>query len=172
MFCPNCGTENQKEVKFCRKCGVSLALVSQALTGQLPEQTLSKHERRELRREEKRNRPPSMEKGVKDTIAGVGFIVAAIAVFFFAPAGKIWFWSFFFPAFGLLSKGIPEIMAARKYAQGQSLSSPNQVAIPPPPQAIDYRAPQTGELLLPPPPSVTEGTTKFFDQPNNRTNES
>src|SRR5262245_24201860 len=122
MFCPNCGTENPGEVKFCRKCGVTLALVPQALTGQLPQQRRNKHERREIRREAKRLRPPSMEKGIKDTIMGFGFIVAAIAVFLYAPAGRIWFWSFFFPAFGCLSRGIPEIIAARKYAQSQLLS--------------------------------------------------
>src|SRR5262245_18040557 len=33
MYCPNCGTQNVEEVKFCTRCGTNLSSVSQALTG-------------------------------------------------------------------------------------------------------------------------------------------
>lgn len=33
MFCPNCGRENSRELKFCVACGTNLEAVSQALTG-------------------------------------------------------------------------------------------------------------------------------------------
>ena len=172
MFCPGCGTDNLNEAKFCRKCGANLALVPQALTGQLPPQRrMSKRERKELRRDARRNRPPSIEQGIKHTIMGLGFIIVSIAIFF-SPGGKGWFWAFLFPAFSLIAKGLPEILAAQKQNGQQLHSSPNQVAIPPPQKTFDYQAPQTGELMPPPPPSVTEGTTRFFDQPNNQAKES
>lgn len=174
MFCPNCGAENPGEAKFCRKCRANLALVPQALTGQLPQQPqqrMSKRERKEFRREERRNRPPSIEQGIRHTIMGLGFIIVSIAIFF-TPGGRSWFWPFLFPAFSLIAKGIPEILAAQKQNGQQIQSSPNQVAFPPPQKTVDYQAPQTGELMPPPPPSVTEGTTRFFDQPNNQAKES
>lgn len=34
MYCPNCATETSIDQKFCRTCGMSLALVSQAMSGQ------------------------------------------------------------------------------------------------------------------------------------------
>jgi hypothetical protein len=33
MYCPSCGSNNQAEVKFCTRCGKSLAFVSEALSG-------------------------------------------------------------------------------------------------------------------------------------------
>jgi hypothetical protein len=163
MFCPKCGTENRGEdIKFCRKCGVTLALIEQALTGQLPTTTAETNKKKG-----KAKRQPTFEHGLKDTIAGVGFLIASIAVFFFAPAGKIWFWSFLFPAFGLLSQGIPEILAAQKLQQTNTsqLHPPApRHAIPPPPTPVDVRVRKTGEIVEPP-PSVTESTTRLFDPP-------
>ena len=49
MYCPNCGSETQTDSKFCRLCGTDLNIVSQALTGQLQtasEQTPSKESQR------------------------------------------------------------------------------------------------------------------------------
>jgi hypothetical protein len=44
MYCPNCGSNNQSEVKFCTRCGTNLGVVSDALgakgsgsTGQIDE---------------------------------------------------------------------------------------------------------------------------------------
>jgi len=34
MYCPNCATETAIDQKFCRSCGMSLALVSQAMSSQ------------------------------------------------------------------------------------------------------------------------------------------
>jgi hypothetical protein len=33
MYCPNCGSQNQADVKFCTRCGTNLAAVTQALAG-------------------------------------------------------------------------------------------------------------------------------------------
>ena len=39
MYCPSCGSDNQNEVKFCRRCGVNLGVVSDALSGRPAEQS-------------------------------------------------------------------------------------------------------------------------------------
>src|SRR5262245_12603967 len=36
MYCPNCATQTSIEQKFCRNCGMSLVLVSQAMSSQSP----------------------------------------------------------------------------------------------------------------------------------------
>jgi len=33
MFCPNCGRDNSRELKFCVACGTNLEAISQALSG-------------------------------------------------------------------------------------------------------------------------------------------
>ena len=39
VYCPSCGSNNQDEVKFCRRCGVNLGVVSDALSGRPAEQS-------------------------------------------------------------------------------------------------------------------------------------
>jgi hypothetical protein len=33
MYCPNCGSNNQAEIKFCTRCGTNLGVVTEALSG-------------------------------------------------------------------------------------------------------------------------------------------
>jgi hypothetical protein len=35
MYCPSCGAQNTEDVRFCRKCGADLRVVSQAVTKRL-----------------------------------------------------------------------------------------------------------------------------------------
>src|SRR4051794_27195205 len=107
MFCPKCGMQSPDGLKYCRSCGTDMETVSKALTGELrPTALESDRRRRRHRRGEEYDdtKPPRLDRAVTNAFVGLGFIVAAIAVFFFAPAGKLWFWSFFFPAFGALGK--------------------------------------------------------------------
>ncbi|MGA9772226.1 MAG: zinc ribbon domain-containing protein [Blastocatellia bacterium] len=39
MYCPNCGSNNQAEIKFCTRCGTNLAVVSDALSGKIAMQS-------------------------------------------------------------------------------------------------------------------------------------
>ena len=42
MFCPNCGTENQEDIAYCRSCGDDLKIISQAMKKHLPLALVSK----------------------------------------------------------------------------------------------------------------------------------
>lgn len=168
MYCPKCSEPNRDDIKFCRKCGANLEMVKDALTGRLPQAstaTPAQHGDKHA---------PSMEHAIQKIFAGLGFIFVAFACLFFAPAGKIWWFWMFIPAFGSLGKGVAEYYGV-KNRQQQSAPHTNQLpqyqqppyqqpAIPPPPASVDYRPRNTGEMAQP--PSVTESTTKLFDPPN------
>lgn len=153
MYCPKCATHNTDETKYCRSCGANLALVPQALTGHLPEQPS-----RRRRRQREHDGPPSLENGITKAFMGIGFLLVAAGAFFFAPAGRIWWFWMLIPAFALLGKGIAEIISMRLGAG--PIQGVSQAGLP--------SATRTGEL--PPqsdavfqPPSVTEQTTRQLD---------
>lgn len=39
MYCPNCGSNNQAETRYCTRCGTNLGIVADALSGKLSEPT-------------------------------------------------------------------------------------------------------------------------------------
>ena len=174
MFCPKCASQNIDRASFCRVCGANISLVPQALTGQLSEARATESDLdggRGRRRKRKQREPPSLERGIVNVFAGLGFLIAAIAIMWKFPAGIFWGWSFFFPAFRSLGRGVAMIVAAR------NLSTKNQPALSPgydwsavPATTVlgnsglplkDVARRQTGELA-PSPPSVTEGTTRHL----------
>ena len=157
MYCPKCATENVDSTKFCRSCGSNLSLVPQALTGRLPEAPLSRHGRRRHRHRED-DGPATLANGITKAFMGIGFMLVAAAVLFFAPAGQTWWFWMLIPAFAMLGKGIAEIVTV-KYASPAPVSAASQTAMP---------TRRTGELpppsdVLYPPPSITEQTTRQLD---------
>ena len=156
MYCPKCASQNNDEAKFCRACGANLSLISQALTGELPPVRHGKSEHKG---------PPSFANGVGTTIGGLGFILAAFGVLYWGPAGEIWWFWMFIPAFGTIGKGVAECLSAKQ--------SPHPSARPPqmmPPQldTNELPAPHITPELSAPPSSVTESTTRLFDESNRR----
>ncbi|HJQ69875.1 MAG TPA: zinc-ribbon domain-containing protein [Blastocatellia bacterium] len=152
MYCPNCAASNSDDTKFCRVCGANLSLVPQALTGQLPKE--QSHGRRGRGR---RDRPATIGGGIQQVSMGVAFLLISMAVGLFAPGGRVWWFWLLIPAFGLLGKGVSEIVNAK-----QSLNSPSaQPVIPPARRAVEMPPHNTGPIV--PPPSVTEGTTRHLD---------
>ena len=156
MFCPKCASQNVDGAHFCRACGANISLVPQALAGQLPvaANEHSTHKDRDKRRE------PTFDEGVRNLVMGFGFIAVAIALAIFGrPIGaQVWWFWMLIPAFGLLGKGIAEIVRF------------NQLKTPPAagPAQMPYAAPRevspssnAGELR-PPVASVTEGTTRHL----------
>jgi hypothetical protein len=176
MFCPKCASQNVDDASFCRVCGANISLVPQALTGQLPEARPTESDldwgRGRRRKRKKQSDPPSLERGIINVFAGLGFLIAAIAIMAKFPGGIFWGWSFFFPAFSSLGRGVAMIVAVRNAsAKNQPALSPgyNRSAAPvttalssgPSPSSPGTAPRRTGELLSPP-ASVTEGTTRHL----------
>ena len=167
MFCPNCATKNIEGAHFCRSCGANVSLLPQALSGQLPaaqDEQLDRYSRRRKRRYEQ-DVPPSFEKGIVNVFMGIGFLVAALAVLFKFPGGFTWGWALFIPSFSCLGRGVAMIVAARKNQPGETggfnpnpMFTPNTGAKAFPGEDQSH---PTNELV-PPVPSVTEGTTRHL----------
>jgi hypothetical protein len=162
MYCPNCGSQNAEGTKFCRTCGANLSLVPQALTGQLPEDRNSRRRRRRHRNEG----PPSLAHGISATFMGIGFVLVALSVFLFAPAGRIWWFWMLIPAFTMLGKGVAEIISARTAWQQLQNNQTTTAAMPPKRQTGEL-PPEPPSYTLPP-ASVTENTTRHLDPNKDR----
>jgi zinc-ribbon domain len=172
MFCPKCAAQNIEGASFCRVCGANISLVPHALTGRLPQaeptdDLVSRVRKRKRQRDE--DRTPSLEAGIVKLFAGLGFIIAALAIMFRFPGGVTWGWALLIPGFSSLGKGVAQIVAARQaqarrlpvaiddsrtFAQRPLNAGPTVTLAEPPTRA-------TGELLQSP-PSVTEGTTRHL----------
>lgn len=154
MYCPTCATPNAEDTKFCRSCGTNLSLVPQALTGRLPDAPSQK--RRNHHREDEG--PATVANGITKAFMGVGFLLVSFGAFFFAPAGRIWWFWMLIPAFAMLGKGVAEIVSARygpNLTQGTTqpvLQPVTRPSVSPPHNEVHF-----------PPPSVTEQTTRQLD---------
>ncbi|MFY9611810.1 MAG: zinc-ribbon domain-containing protein [Blastocatellia bacterium] len=154
MYCPTCATQNGDGTKFCRSCGTNLSLVPQAITGRLPEAPRGRKNRHDF----EHGGPANLGNGITKVFMGLGFVLVSAGAFFFAPAGKLWWFWLLIPAFALLGKGVAEIVTA---LQAQKLNpAANYPAMPPAVNAATL-PPQPGFETLPP-PSVTEGTTRHM----------
>ena len=157
MFCPKCAAQNIEGAHFCRACGANLSLIPHALSGQLPQPSpLDSRISRRLRRRQQ----PSLDEGVRTLVMGFGFIAVAIALAVFGrPIGaSVWWFWMLIPAFGMLGRGISEIVRANQL-KSSSPPPPYQIPNNPPPHSF---ATNTNELR-PSVPSVTEGTTRLLD---------
>lgn len=167
MFCPKCATQNVDGASFCRVCGANISLLPQALSGELPHAQEDYGSRRSRRRKRERDVEPSMEKGIVNVFMGLGFIVAAIAIMLKFPSGMFWGWTLFIPGFSNLGRGVASIVGARRNESLSLRGLRNADAYLPSDrrnEAAPLTAPgarRTGELM-PPVPSVTEGTTRHL----------
>jgi hypothetical protein len=176
MFCPKCGAENTDEASFCRGCGANISLVPQALTGTLEDTRatggvkLSRHERREIERDRRRARrgrkPPSIEGAVVPFCGGIGFIVVALAIMLLLPAGHMWGFWLFIPAFFMIGAGLSEYLRWKEQQKPTQLTGhapPASIPAPPQRAATLPSSPRRDTAEFYPPGSVTEGTTKLLD---------
>ena len=168
MYCPNCAAPIDG-VKFCRSCGSNVSLVPQAMSGQLPQSEASERELHfgvhRLDRHHRRKEPkePGVESAAISFFTGIGFLVAALAVLFYAPAGAKWWWSFMIPAFATIGHGVGEYLRWKEQQRKQAwIERPgNQPIAYAPAQAATLSAPTTSELVKP--SSVTEHTTRHLE---------
>jgi hypothetical protein len=170
MYCPNCAASIDG-VKFCRSCGANVSLVPQALTGQLPEAVTGRGRSRRLRHRDRGSKPPSIESATTTFFTGIGFVLAAILVIRYMPAGYLWGWSFFIPALSCLGQGVGEYLRWHELyhrqlqppVNRQEFNAPyiNPALGQPDPQVEMTSVPTTSSLA--PPPSVTERTTRHLE---------
>ena len=158
MFCPKCATQNLDGASFCRGCGANISLVPQALTGQplqapVPEEMVEegcgpRGTRKEL----------TLDTAFKNMFIGVAFLIISIALSRTIGAGW-WFWMLI-PAFSLMGTGIAQYIRIREREKRTAFAAPRiQPVLSRHDQAV---LPRRTDELMPPVPSVTEGTTRHL----------
>jgi hypothetical protein len=148
MFCPKCATQNLDGASFCRSCGANISLVPQALTGQIS----LPNEEKILTEEEAAcfkpgRRALTLERAFKNLFLGIAFVLISVALSRSIGAGW-WFWMLI-PAAMLMGTGIAQYIRLKELQ-----SRPVRPSLAPPVR--------TTEHLMPPAPSVTEGTTRHL----------
>lgn len=152
MFCPKCATQNLDGASFCRTCGANISLVPQALTGQIanaPEEDVD--HRRGRRRDRKE---VSLDQAFKNAFMGIAFLLIAIVLSRSAMGQTWWFWMLL-PAFSMMGTGIAQYIRVKEKEKRTSLQ-------PPPVGRAFPDRPRNPDELMPPAPSVTEGTTRHL----------
>jgi len=167
MYCPKCGTQNVEDASFCRGCGANVSLVSQALTGHLPESIVVDSKGRD-KKKDSRDDPPNLTYAIVKTFVGIAFILVALSVKnVWQMAGHIWWFWMLIPAAGSLGSGIAEFVRLNQQQKTTQLTgsaylppaisnAPGAAELPP------RRRSSTSEIYTP--SSVTENTTKLLDK--------
>jgi hypothetical protein len=150
MFCPKCATQNLDGASFCRGCGANISLVSQALTGQLA--TTNEETGVSCEPGRKRRRQLTLDQAFKNVFMGIAFLIIAIVLS--RTIGQAWWFWMLLPAFSLMGTGIAQYIRIREREKHYTPS------LPPSP------ARHTEQLMPPPVPSVTEGTTRHLNSKN------
>jgi hypothetical protein len=149
MYCPKCGAQAAGETKYCRACGQSLTLVSQAM---MKSSTADDEGRQKL------------EKAIKNISLGVGFLIISIGIAILEPAPAL---SLLMAIAGVvpLSLGVAEILG-RAILGSRPTSSVDRAMVKetapilsePPSRDV------AGDLVgLTPPSGVTEVTTRNLE---------
>jgi hypothetical protein len=164
MFCPKCASQNLDGASFCRVCGTNISMVPQALSGEMQTSDAAESDASCMTRARRRGREPGVDSAFRNAFMGIGFLFVAIALSFSIGRGW-WFWMLI-PAFSMMGTGVAQFIRykeqEKKAMRGQQQSQP--VLQPPGFNArVTAFTPRrnTGELV-PPPPSVTEGTTRHL----------
>lgn len=160
MFCPKCATQNVDGASFCRVCGANISLVPQALTGQLVASNQKEvSPDRQSRRKERAE--PTIDEVVRNLFMGIAFVVVSILVSRYAPGGSVWWFWMLIPAFTFFGKGVADLVRLKQKKQITTTTTPTLPTLMNAVRPSDLPAPRTGELM-PPVPSVTEGTTRHL----------
>ena len=161
MFCPKCATQNLEGASFCRSCGANISLIPQALSGQLPQAREDEDLDIGRRARRRRGREPSLDHAVKNIFMGIAFMLVSIALAFSRMGYGWWFWMLI-PAFSLMGSGVAQYVRLKEREKRSFLpGSIEQPSMQPRRRVDEFPARRTGELV-PPPPSVTEGTTRHL----------
>ena len=93
---------------------------------------------------------------------GIGFLLVALSVFVFAPAGRIWWFWMLIPSFSMLGGGVAEYVRF-KQSRGEEIKLPGTKSATTLPPARVSALPTRNTAELVQPPSVTESTTRHLD---------
>jgi hypothetical protein len=155
MFCPKCASQNIDGASFCRACGANISLVPQALSGKLPAEPAPACDEFGLRR--RRGGQP-IDTAVRALMMGIAFAVISIMVGRFTSGGGQWWIWLLIPAAIFFSRGFSGLLRMKQTkSQTATLTSPQLNTV----RLTETPVPRTGELM-PPVPSVTEGTTRHL----------
>ena len=154
MFCPKCATQNLDGASFCRTCGANISLVPQALTGKIANAPEEEVDHRRRRRRDREGKEVTLDQAFKNAFMGIAFLLIAIVLSRSAIGQAWWFWMLL-PAFSMMGTGIAQYIRVKEKEKRTSLQAP------PVGRAFPERARNPNELM-PPAPSVTEGTTRHL----------
>jgi hypothetical protein len=151
MYCPNCGAQAGDETKYCRACGQSLTLVSQAMMKSLPADDKDQQK---------------LEKAIKDISLGIGFLIISIGIATLAPAPAL---SLLMAIAGIvpLSLGVAGILG-RAISGSRPVSSVDRVTVKETAPILSElpSGGAAGDLVgLTPTSGVTEVTTRNLEAP-------
>jgi hypothetical protein len=99
----------------------------------------------------------------RNIFMGVAFLFVAIALS--QSIGRYWWFWLLFPAFSMMGTGVAQYLRLKEREKRAAIPMPPAQRtfqdLPNPGEVRPLSAPQTGELM-PPVPSVTEGTTRHL----------
>jgi zinc ribbon protein len=164
MFCPKCAAQNLDGASYCRVCGANISMVPQALSGQLAQAEDDDLTLCGKRAGKRRGKEATLDNAFRSAFMGIAFLLVAIALAFSRIGTGWWFWMLL-PAFSLMGTGVAQYIRVREAQKREMFGGQNQAYQPvmqPAPAVNSFpRRRNTGELI-PPPPSVTEGTTRHL----------
>lgn len=152
MFCPQCGEKNAEDIKFCRACGANISLVPMAINGTLPAPSS------ELLRDLSSLKHKSLEKAITSGAVGLAFVVIAFLIPYFMPAGNIWWFFMFIPAFAILGASLSEYLRYRSLKQQEEAATTVRRELPHTDPPLNLNPGDTTNAV--PAHSVTESTTR------------
>ena len=165
MYCPNCGSNNSAQTKFCRICGTGLAVVSEALAGGSENRSAEKPQLASLIKDYHAGRHKMM--------FGAGSLVLGVALLSVLLLSGHWgfFWIFLWVFMALFGNGLHQFQKGwRDWSEASS--ELKAMGYQKPPDAVSQSAHANREVLpesritgsLPTqPPSITESTTRHLD---------
>ena len=162
MFCQNCGSRNDAELSFCRRCGTALNALPLAPAGQ---QLPSRSDAGGSLTGAKSKDPDELTgNGIGSGIVGDGFFfVAVLLSATHGPYSSLLWLFLLIPAFYCFGKGAADILHARQIRrqrkQNELRDAPTVAALPPRAAVVDiFDKALSGEFAAA--PSVTERTTR------------
>jgi hypothetical protein len=114
------------------------------------------------RRRRRKRKEPTYDRAFENLGVGLAFLFISIAVAFFVPSGKFWWFWLLIPAFACLGEGIGQLMRLRKGLLPAAASLPAAEVSAGARVTRDLPPPSAQDEIMAPPPSVTEGTTRHL----------